>query len=98
VVTVTGTVNEIPRRVKVTPTNVHQSMIAQHLFDSLEKVDLKNGAVFTADAAYDDKKTSARCVELGLVSVIDYNWKKSKYLTLSSLNRFNWRKRCLESE
>ncbi len=98
VVTVAGTVSEILRTVKVTPGNVHQSMTAQHLFDSLERINLGTAAVFTADAAYDDKKTYARCVELGLVPVIDYNRKRSKIKTFSSLRPSNWRKRCLGTE
>ncbi|MHA1450071.1 MAG: transposase, partial [Candidatus Hodarchaeales archaeon] len=80
------------------PANVHQSRTAQELFDMIELIDLKNAAVFTADAAYDDKKTYARCVELGLVPVIDYNRKKSKVRKFDALRSSNWRKRCLGRE
>lgn len=98
VVTVAGTVSEIPRTVRVTPADVHQSMTAQYLFDALEKSDLRNVAVLTADAAYDDKKTYARCIELGTVPVIAYNPKRSKIKIFTALRPSNWRKRCLGSE
>jgi len=54
--------------------------------------------VLTADAAYNGKKTYARCVELGLVPVIDYNRKRSKIKDFNSLRSSNWQKRCLEKE
>jgi len=98
VVSVAGTRSEIPRTVKITPANVHQSRTTQKLFDAMELDDLRNAAVFTADAAYDDKKTYASCVELELVPIIDYNRKKSKVMKFDALRSSNWRKRCLGKE
>ncbi|MHA1169702.1 MAG: transposase, partial [Candidatus Hodarchaeales archaeon] len=98
VVTVAGTVSEIPRAVKDTSANVHQSKTTLHLFDRLERIDRRNAAVLAADAAYDDKKTHVRCVELGLVPVIDYNRKRSEIKDFKSLRLSNWRKRCLGKE
>ncbi|MHA1226834.1 MAG: transposase [Candidatus Hodarchaeales archaeon] len=97
-VSVAGTKSEMVRALRVTPADVHQSKTAQRLFDDLKLRDLSGATLFMADSAYDDKKTYHRCVELGLVSLIAYNPRRSKIKNFERLKDSNWRKRCLGTE
>ena len=54
--------------------------------------------MFSADAAYDDKKTYHRCVDLDLVPLNAYNLKRSKIKKFEQLKPSNQRKQCFSSE
>ncbi len=95
---VAGSKTELLRAMEVVPANVHQSMPAQKLFGQLAHQDLCGATILVADSAYDDKKTYARAIELGLVPLIAYNPKHAKIKTFTKLKPSNWRKRCLGSE
>jgi len=97
-VVVTGTKSEIPRVIKVTPANKHQSMTCQKIFDQMKTRNLQSASLFFADAAYDDKKTYHRCINLGMVPLISYNPKKARIKNFDNLPKRNWRKKSLGKE
>lgn len=98
VVFVAGTRSEIPRAVRVTAADVHQSMTAQRLFQQLHQQDLRGATIFVADSVCDDRKSYTSSIGLELVPLISYNPRKSKYKTFKDLPPSNWRKRALGEE
>ena len=95
---VTGTQSEIVRAVRVTPANVHQSVTAQQLFRQFRKQALRGASLYIADSVCDDKKSYNMSIKLGLVPLIAYNPRNSKYKTFAELPSKNWRKRALGLE
>lgn len=92
VVFVAGTVSKLPRKVAVTPANIHQSWTAQDIFDDLESHDLRSARLIFANAAYDDKKTYYAAQEHNLLPLISYNPRNSTCKSFDSLQAENWRK------
>ena len=98
VLSIVGTTSEIPRALGVAAADVHQSMTAQELFRQLHTQDLRGASIFIADSVCDDKKSYASSIELGLVPLIAYNPRNSKYKTFEELPPKNWRKIALGEE
>ena len=98
VLSMVGTRSEIPRAIGVTAADVHQSMTVQGLFNQLYTQDLRGASIFIADSVCDDKKSYASSIELGLVPLIAYNPRNSKYKTFDELPPKNWRKIALGEE
>jgi len=95
---VVGTKSELPRLIDVAPANIHQSIIGQDLLAKIDTIDKHGATIMLFDAAYDDKKTYTKVIELEMIPCVSYNPRKSNIRSFSQLSTKNWRKRSLGAE